>query len=454
MTEMEKTKDFTEGKILPQLLSFAFPVLVALFVQSMYGAVDLLVVGQFASPIDVSAVSTGSQIMFNITTVITGLAMGITVLVGQRIGEKRPEQAGAVIGNGICLFGVVALIVTALMVTGAEIVATIMHAPKEAYEQTVSYIRICSAGAVFIVAYNLLGSIFRGIGDSKMPLITVAIACVVNITGDLLFVAGLQLGATGAAIATVMAQAVSVVLSLLIIKRRPLPFVMKRSDIRFGKQNIAKILSLGMPIAFQEFLVGISFLVLLAIVNSMGVIASAGVGVAEKLCGFIMLVPSSFMQAMSAFVAQNMGARKPERANKALFYGIGASLTAGVFLFYLGFFHGDLLAAIFAKDADVVLAAADYLKSYAIDCIFTAFLFCFIGYFNGCGKTFFVMLQGIIGAFCVRIPVAFFISKSAGVTLFKLGLATPCSTFVQISLCIMYFFLNKNKKKAGFELES
>ena len=454
MTEMEKTKDFTEGKILPQLLSFAFPVLVALFLQSMYGAVDLLVVGQFASPIDVSAVSTGSQIMFNITTVITGLAMGITVLVGQRIGEKRPEQAGAVIGNGICLFGVVALMVTVLMVIGAERVATIMHAPKEAYQQTVSYIRICSAGAVFIVAYNLLGSIFRGIGDSKMPLITVAIACVVNITGDLLFVAGLHLGATGAAIATVMAQAVSVVLSLLIIKRRPLPFVMKRSDIRFGKQNIAKILSLGMPIAFQEFLVGISFLVLLAIVNSMGVIASAGVGVAEKLCGFIMLVPSSFMQAMSAFVAQNMGARKPERANKALFYGIGASLTAGVFLFYLGFFHGDLLAAIFAKDADVVLAAADYLKSYAIDCIFTAFLFCFIGYFNGCGKTFFVMLQGIIGAFCVRIPVAFFISKSAGVTLFKLGLATPCSTVVQIFLCIMYFFLNKNKKKAGFELES
>lgn len=451
---MEKTKDFTEGKILPQLLSFAFPVLVALFLQSMYGAVDLLVVGQFASPIDVSAVSTGSQIMFSITTVITGLAMGITVLVGQRIGEKRPEQAGAVIGNGICLFGLVALILTVLMVTGAEVAATMMHAPAEAYEQTVSYIRICSAGAVFIVAYNLLGSIFRGIGDSKMPLITVAIACVVNITGDLLFVAGLQLGATGAAIATVMAQAVSVVLSLLIIRKRPLPFVMKRSDIRFGKQNILKILSLGTPIAFQELLVGISFLVLLAIVNTMGVIASAGVGVAEKLCGFIMLVPSSFMQAMSAFVAQNMGARKPERAKKALFYGICASLTAGVFLFYLGFFHGNLLAAIFAKDADVVVASADYLKSYAIDCIFTAFLFCFIGYFNGCGKTFFVMLQGIIGAFCVRIPVAFFISKSAGVTLFKLGQATPCSTFVQILLCIMYFFLNKNKKNKGFELES
>lgn len=440
---MEKIKDFTEGNILSQLLKFAVPVLLALFLQAMYGAVDLLVVGQFSVAEDVSAVSTGSQILHSITTVITGLAMGITVLVGQRIGEKRPDQAGTVIGNGICLFGVIALVVTMIMVPGAETAAAVMHAPKEAFAQTAAYIRICMAGTVFIVAYNLLGSIFRGIGDSRMPLITVAIACVVNIFGDLLFVAGFHMGAAGAAIATVLAQAVSVILSFLIIKKRPLPFTIRRSDISFGKKNILKILSLGTPIAFQELLVGISFLVIIAIVNSMGVIASAGVGVAEKLCGFIMLVPSSFMQAMSAFVAQNIGAKKTERANKALFYGIGSSLLAGVVLFYLGFFHGDLLSSIFARDEQVIAASADYLKSYAIDCLLTAFLFCFIGYFNGCGKTFFVMMQGIAGAFCVRIPVAWMMSRTAGVTLFKLGLATPCSTIVQIILCILYFLANK-----------
>lgn len=450
---MEKVKDFTEGKILPQLLTFAFPVLLALFLQAMYGAVDLLVVGQFATAEEVSAVSTGSQILHSITTVITGLAMGITVLVGQRIGEKRPEQAGAVIGSGICLFGVIAVVLTVVMVLGAEVAASIMHAPEEAFEQTAAYIRICTAGTVFIVAYNLLGSIFRGIGDSKMPLITVAIACVINIVGDLIFVAGFHMGAAGAAIATVLAQAVSVVLSLIIISKRQLPFSFKRSDICFGKKNILKILSLGTPIAFQELLVGISFLVIIAIVNSMGVIASAGVGVAEKLCGFIMLVPSSFMQAMSAFVAQNMGAKKPERANHALFYGIGASLLAGCVLFYLGFFHGELLSAIFSKDAQVIAASADYLKAYAIDCLLTAFLFCFIGYFNGCGKTMFVMIQGLVGAFFVRIPVAFFISKTAGVTLFKLGLATPCSTIVQIALCILYFFMVKRADSKKMEME-
>lgn len=444
---MEKIKDFTEGRILPQLLSFAFPVLLALFLQAMYGAVDLLVVGQFAAAEDVSAVSTGSQIMHSITTVITGLAMGLTVLVGQRIGEKRPELAGEAIGNGICLFGTMAVGLTLIMVIGSEAAATIMHAPKEAFAQTADYIRICSAGTLFIVAYNLLGSIFRGIGDSKMPLITVAIACVINIFGDLLFVAVFQMGAAGAAFATVLAQAVSVLLSLLIIKKRPLPFSFGMKDVRFGKKNIKKILAIGTPIALQELLVGISFLVITAIVNSMGVIASAGVGVAEKLCGFVMLVPSSFMQAMSAFVAQNMGARKPERAKKALFCGIATSLLAGFVLFYVSFFHGDLLSAIFARDHEVILASADYLKSYAIDCLFTAFLFCFMGYFNGCEKTFFVMLQGIVGAFLIRIPVAWFMSRQAGVTLFKLGLATPCSTVVQIAFCVTYFIFLEQKDR-------
>ena len=434
---MEKTADFTEGRILSRLLRFALPVLAALFLQAMYGAVDLMVVGQFGAPTDVSAVSTGSQIMQTVTSLITGLAMGITILVGQKIGEKRPEQAGDVIGSGICLFGVLAAVLTVLMILGAGFLAGLMHAPDEAFSQTVDYIRICSAGAVFIIAYNVLGSIFRGIGDSRMPLFTVAAACVFNIGGDLLLVAGFHMGAAGAALATVAAQAASVLLSLAVIRRRTLPFTIGKKNLRFERRLVGRILALGTPIALQDLLVSISFLVILAIVNSMGVIASAGVGVAEKLCAFIMLVASAYMQSMSAFVAQNMGAGKPERAKRALLYGIGTSLMAGVTLFYFSFFHGDAMAGIFARDPQVVAAA--YLKAYAIDCILTSFLFCFVGYFNGCGKTFFVMVQGIVGAFCVRIPVSWFMSRMAGVTLFKIGLATPCSSAVQILLCAAYF---------------
>ena len=336
---MEKTADFTEGRILSRLLRFALPVLAALFLQAMYGAVDLMVVGQFGAPTDVSAVSTGSQIMQTVTSLITGLAMGITILVGQKIGEKRPEQAGDVIGSGICLFGVLAAVLTVLMILGAGFLAGLMHAPEEAFSQTVDYIRICSAGAVFIIAYNVLGSIFRGIGDSRMPLFTVAAACVFNIGGDLLLVAGFHMGAAGAALATVAAQAASVLLSLAVIRRRTLPFTIGKRNLRLEGRLVGKILALGTPIALQDLLVSISFLVILAIVNSMGVIASAGVGVAEKLCAFIMLVASAYMQSMSAFVAQNMGAGKPERAKRALLYGIGTSLMAGVTLFYFSFFH-------------------------------------------------------------------------------------------------------------------
>ncbi|MCI8957717.1 MAG: MATE family efflux transporter [Lachnospiraceae bacterium] len=436
---MKKVQNFTEGPILSPLIRFALPVLLALFLQAMYGAVDLLVVGQFGEAADVSAVSTGSQILHSITVVITGLAMGITILTGQRIGEKRPEEAGRTIGAGICLFALVAGVVTALMVALAGSMSRIMHAPEEAFAQTVAYVRICSAGTVFIVAYNVLGSIFRGIGDSKMPLITVAIACVLNIGGDLLFVSVFHMGAAGAAMATVLAQAVSVVLSLAIIRRRELPFRLGRGDIRFDGPVIRRILALGTPVAFQDLLVSISFLVIIAIVNSMGVIASAGVGVAEKLCAFIMLVPSAYMQSMSAFVAQNIGAKRLDRARKALLYGIGTSVAVGFLMFYVSFFHGDWMAGLFARDRQVILAAADYLRAYAIDCILTSFLFCFMGYFNGGGKTLFVMGQGILGAFCIRIPVAYAVSRISGVSLFYIGLATPASTVVQIVLCVWYF---------------
>ena len=447
---MKQAQTFTEGQIFSPLIRFALPVLLALFLQTMYGAVDLLVVGQFGgdmADVYVSAVSTGSQIMHTITVVITGLAMGLTVYVGMKIGAGQKEEAGKIIGSGIGLFGVLAVVLTAAMVLTAPLLARVMHAPKEAFDETVTYIVICSAGAVFIIAYNLVGSIFRGIGDSKMPLVTVAIACVLNIIGDLLFVAVFRMGAAGAAIATISAQAVSVALSLVIIRTRELPFTFSVKDIRLRGIFIKEILKLGIPVALQDLLVSISFLAIIAIVNSLGLTESAGVGVAEKMCGFLMLVPSAYMQSMSAFVAQNIGAGKPERARKALWCGIASSLAAGVIMGYFTFFHGDLLAGIFARDTEIIMAAADYLKAYAIDCLLTSFLFCFIGYFNGCSNTTFVMLQGIIGAFGVRLPVSWLMSRQAVVSLFHIGLATPASTVVQIILCGVYFCITIRKTK-------
>jgi putative MATE family efflux protein len=328
-----------------------------------------------------------------------------------------------------------------------------MQAPKEAFKDTVWYISVCSAGLIFIVAYNLIGSIFRGVGDSKIPLLSVAIACVLNILGDLLLVAVLDMGAVGAAIATVFAQAMSVVLSLCVIRKRSMPFDFSKKNLRPKTEHIKAMLRLGTPIALQDLLVSISFLAILAIVNNLGLYESAGVGVAERVCAFIMLIPSAFMQSMSAFVAQNMGAEKPERAKKALFYGIASSLAVGIVVGYFSFFHGDILSSIFAKDPSIIAPAADYLKAYAIDCIFTAFLFCFMGYFNGCGNTTFVMIQGIIGGICVRLPVSWAMSKITPVSLFKIGLATPIASFVQILLCLGFFVITQRKNSKTKNLD-
>lgn len=443
---MKNTQNFTQGGIFGPLVRFALPVLAALFLQTMYGAVDLLVVGQLASSADVSAVATGSMIMAPMTLAVTGLAMGLTVLIGRKIGENRQEEAGQIIGAGIWLFALMAVLLSVVMILLATPIARLMHAPAEAFDKTVSYITICSAGTVFIVAFNLVGSIFRGMGNSTLPLITVAIACAVNIAGDLLLVALFSLGTAGVAIATVFAQAVSVAASFLIIRKRPLPFSFTLRDIRPRGQYIRQIAVLGAPIALQDLLVNLSFLVVGAIVNTIGLTASAGVGVAEKLCGFIMLVPSSYMQAMSAFVAQNMGAGKPRRARKALLCGIASSLAVGFLMAYANFFHGDLMSSLFAVDPDVIAASAEYLKAYAIDCLLTSFLFCFVGYFNGCGNTLFVMIQGIIGAVGVRLVLSFVISRRTS-ELLLIGLATPASSLVQILLCGAFFAYTLRKEK-------
>lgn len=445
---MARTGNRTEGKIFTTLIKFAVPVFLTLFLQALYGGVDLLIVGQFAETADVSGVATGSMLLSTVTNVTTGLSMGITILVGERIGRGDRNGAGRAIGGGIFLFAVFGVVLTLVMLFGAETLASLLHAPEEAFAETVMYIRICGGGSLFIVAYNVLGAIFRGIGDAKTPLVTVLIACVINILGDLLLVEVFHLGAAGAAIATVAAQAVSVIVSLFLIRRKKLPFDFSGKYVRYTKEVVNTEIKLGAPVSLQELLVGISFLVIQTIVNTFGVVDSAGVGVAEKVCVFIMLVPSAYMQSMCAFVAQNRGAGNPRRAKKALGYGVASAFVVGVIMCFVTFLHGDLLSSVFSKAPDVIAASHSYLKAYAIDCLLTPFLFCFTGYFNGCEKTFFVMLQGIIGAFCVRIPVAWMISRMAGATLFQIGLGTPASSLVQIILCVG-MFLYLEKRKAG-----
>ena len=437
--------DFTQGSILKKLTLFMIPVLGALILQAAYGAVDLLVVGRFGTTAGLSAVSTGSQVLNLITFVVTQFAMGITVLIARYIGEKKMNSIGALIGGATVVFAIISAIIFVVMIMLASPISTLMQAPKEALGLTATYVRICGAGIFFIVAYNLLAAIFRGLGDSKSPLLFVLVACIVNVIGDLVLVAGLHMDAAGAAIATVAAQALSVVFALILLVKMKLPFTITKKDFRLNVQ-CKRFFQIGLPLALQECLTQISFLALCAFVNRLGLEASSGYGVACKIVNFAMLVPSSLMQSMASFVSQNIGAGKKKRAKQSMFTGIGVGLAVGCVVFILVMFKGDMLAGIFSTDAEVISNAFDYLKGFAPETIVTAILFSMIGYFNGNNKTVWVMIQGLIQTLLVRLPLAYFMSIQPNASLTKIGLAAPVSTAVGIMLNVgFYVYLNRKK---------
>ena len=439
--------DFTQGNILKKLVAFMMPVLGALILQAAYGAVDLLVVGRFGSTSGLSAVSTGSQVLNLVTFVVIQFAMGITVLIARYLGEKRPERIGAVIGGGTVVFTMMSVVLFIAMVGFARPISVLMQAPAEAVDLTVSYVRICGAGIFFIVAYNLLSAIFRGLGDSKSPLLFVLVACIVNIIGDLVLVAGLHMDAAGAAIATVTAQALSVVFAVMLLLKKDLPFAITKKDFRLNPQ-CRKFLKIGLPLALQEFLTQISFLALCAFVNRLGLEASSGYGVACKIVNFAMLVPSSLMQSMASFVSQNIGAGKKKRAKQSMFTGIGVGLAVGCVVFVLVLFKGDVLCSAFSTDAAVIQNGFAYLKGFAPETLVTAIMFSMVGYFNGNNKTVWVMTQGLIQTLLVRLPLAYFMSIQPNASLTKIGLAAPVATTVGIVLNVGFFiYLNQTEQR-------
>ena len=444
---MSNTADFTQGSILKKLCRFMLPVLGALILQAAYGAVDLLVVGRFGSTSGLSAVSTGSQVLNLVTFVVTQLAMGVTVLIARYIGEKREKEIGAVLGGAAVVFAILAGCLFVLLVLFARPISVLMQAPQEALALTASYVRICGCGILFIVAYNVLSAVFRGLGDSRSPLLFVLVACLVNVAGDLVLVAGLHLDAAGAALATVLAQAVSVVCALAILRRKKLPFTFRKSDVRLNEQ-CRRFLTIGLPLALQEFLTQLSFLALCAFVNRLGLAASSGYGVASTIVSFVMLVPSALMQSMASFVAQNIGADNVKRAKKSMLTGIAVGVAFGIVMFALVLLKGDILAGLFSTDAEVVRRGFEYLRGFAPETIVTAVLFSMVGYFNGSNQTLWVMIQGLIQTLLVRLPLAYYMSIQPNASLTKIGISAPVATVVGIVLNIG-FFLYLNRRDAA-----
>ena len=439
--------NLTKGKISTELLRFALPFLFASLLQAFYGAADLFVVGQFSDSASVSAVAIRSQVMQTITGIILGISMGGTVIIAKCTGENNNKGIAKAIGSLSSLFLIFAIILTPLMLILINSAVSLMHTPLEAVQFTTQYIFICALGIPFIIGYNAVSGIFRGIGDSKTPVYFVLIACIINIIVDIVLVGIFKMGAVGAAIATISSQAISFIFALVYMIKKKFEFKISRSDFKLDKESIKQILIVGSPLALQDALVNISFLIITTIINTMGLIPSAAVGVVEKIIIFAMLPPTAFGSAVSAMTAQNVGAGKPERVKKILCYGIIYSLTFGIVATIYCQISPESLTFIFSNDPKVVEVAGKYLRSFSIDCVMVSFVFCINGYFSGNGQSIISLIHSMIATFGVRIPLTYLISKIADVTLYELGFAAPSSTFVSILICFTYLYWKNRKSK-------
>lgn len=443
---MEQKNLLTEGSIFKNLMRFSFPFLLASLLQALYGAADLFVVGQYADSAAVSAVAIGSQVMQTITGVILGITTGGTILIGQYLGAKREKDMAKTVGTIICVFGLFSIVLTIFMTLFTNPIATIMHTPVESLKYTQQYIFICSCGIPFIIGYNAVSGILRGMGDSKTPLYFIAIACVINIAVDIILVDFFKMGAIGAAIATVGAQGISFILAVLFLWKKGFPFEFGKKYIWLFPKKAKIIFHLGLPIALQDGLINISFLLITTIINTMGLTASAAVGVVEKVIVFAMLPPTAFASAIAVMTAQNMGAGKIERAQKSLYGGIACSLVIGIAFWIYSQISPESITSLFSNDKEVIYTAAMYLRSYSIDCILVCFIFCMNSFFSGCGHPVFPMVHSLITTFLIRIPVSFALSRMKGITLFEVGFGAPLATFVSLIMCIIYMRYGNWKK--------
>lgn len=442
-------RELTSGSVMKNLLFFSLPYLLSFFLQTLYGMADLLIIGQYGGVADTTAVSVGSQVMHMLTVMIVGLAMGATVNIGQAIGGRDNRRAALFTGNTVTLFMGLSSVLTLLLLVLRSAIVFAVSTPADAAAGTVDYLTICFIGIPFITAYNIISAVFRGMGDSKSPMYFIAVACAANIALDYLFIGVLGMGPAGAALGTVLSQAISVIISLIVIKRRSTGLALTKADIRPNKQIIGKILKIGIPIAMQDGFIQIAFMVITVIANRRGLNDAAAVGIVEKIIGFLFLVPSSMVSAVSALGAQNIGAQKPERARKTLLYAIFIAAGFGGTVAVIMQFLSSGAVSLFTDSAVVTRLGGEYLRGYAWDCLFAGIHFAFSGYFCACGKSGISFMHNMIAILLVRIPGAYFMSSMFPGTLYPMGLATAAGSLLSALICAAAFIiLIKKEKKA------
>lgn len=440
------SNNLTKGNVLKNLLLFSLPYLLSSFLQTFYGLADLFVVGQYNGAASSSAVSVGSQVMHMVTLVIVGIAMGSTVMISRYVGAGNNEHVSKAIGNTVTLFLGLSFAFTIILLILTKPIVALMSVPSEAVKETRQYLMICFEGVPFITAYNIISCILRGLGDSKSPLFFVAVACGFNVIIDFILIGHFNMGASGAALGTVISQTISVIVALIVLSKRDLNVKLSFKDFIPEKDTLCYILKVGIPVSVQDLFIQISFIIITIIANNRGLVISASVGIVEKIIGFLFLIPSAMLASISAIAAQNAGAGEHGRAKKTLKYGIIISVACGLVFSVICQFASPAIVDLFTDDKEVVRMGAQYLRSYVFDCAFAAIHFCFSGYFCAYGKSGYSFIHNISSAVLVRIPGAYLASKLFADTLYPMGWAAPAGSLFSAVICVVLYYVMNRKK--------
>lgn len=438
-------RDLTTGSVFKNIISFSLPYLLSYFLQTLYGLADLFIVGQFNGVDNITAVSIGSQVMHMLTVMIVGLAMGATVTIGRAVGAKQTKEASLAVGNTVTLFMCLSVVVMALLLILVNPIVEVMSTPAEAVSGTVRYLTICFIGIPFITAYNIISSIFRGLGDSKSPMYFVAVACVANIVLDYVFIGTFGLGAAGAALGTTLAQTISVIVALYVIIKKQTGIKLQKQNFRPQAGVMGKMLKIGVPVAVQDGFIQIAFIVITVIANRRGLNDAAAVGIVEKFISLVFLVPSTMLSTVSALSAQNIGAGKHERAAATLRYAAFIAVGFGFVVSVITQFAAGNIVGMFTQENEVILLGSQYLRSYIWDCMLAGVHFSFSGYFCAYGLSGISFLHNVLSIVCVRVPGAFLASKYFADTLYPMGLAAPGGSLLSVVVCVIAFMIMKKK---------
>lgn len=452
-------QDLTTGSVFKTVIQFSLPFLLSYFLQTLYGMADLFIIGQFNGVDSTTAVSIGSQVMHMLTVMIVGLAMGATVMIGRAIGSHKQEQAAQTIGNTITLFMLLSILLAGILLLAVKPIVAVMSTPSEAVSGTVSYLTICFIGIPFITAYNIISSIFRGMGDSKSPMYFIAVSCAANIVLDYLFIGTCKLNAAGAALGTTLSQTISVIVALAVILKQKTGITLTAENFKPHREIMHKLLQIGVPVALQEGFIQISFIVITVIANKRGLNDAAAVGIVEKLIGIMFLIPSSMLSTVSALSSQNIGAGKHERARLTLRYAIFIAMAWGAVAIFVMQIAAEPFVSLFVDKTqkgslEVIRLGGEYMRGYVWDCLFAGITFSFSGYFCAYGLSMIPFIHNSISIICARIPLSYLASRYFMDTLFPMGLASPAGSLLSVFICVGVFIWMKKRQNIKTEEES